>query len=197
MADSSHSISGLLEGLRQSDPVAARLLWERFYPRMVTVARKQLGTRPRRVADEEDAALGAFVDFEQAIKAGRFADLRDREGLWALLLSFTARKVQEQVRYESRERRGGGEVRGDSALAGDAGAVGAGEEEVMFQDSLEGLLAELESEAVRAVAVDRLAGWTNDEIARRQGCSRATVERRVRLVRETWWWLLGEADEKA
>ncbi len=193
MSDGSDSIAVWIDRLRQNDPQAARVLWDRFYPRMVAVARRRLGSRPRRVSDEEDAAAGAFADFDRAVKAGRFPDLRDARGLWALLLTFTARKVQEQLRHDRRARRGAGQVRGDSAVSEDVPAPLA--EEFLFQDTLEGLLGELANEDVRAVALDKLEGWTNDEIAARQGCSRATVERRLRLVRETWRWLIeGEPD---
>jgi DNA-directed RNA polymerase specialized sigma24 family protein len=195
VSNGSDSIGVWIDRLRQNDPQAARVLWDRFYPRMVAVASRRLGSRPRRVSDEEDAALGAFADFDRAVKAGRFPDLRDANGLWALLLTFTVRKVQEQVRHDARAARGGGLVRGDSAVTEEVPA--SPDEGFVFQDTLEGLLAELESDQVRAVALDKLEGWTNDEIAGRQSCSRATVERRLRLVRETWRWLLDGESEPA
>jgi DNA-directed RNA polymerase specialized sigma24 family protein len=193
VSDGSDSIIVWIDRLRQKDPQAARVLWDRFYPRMVAVARRRLGGRPCRASDEEDAALGAFADFDRAVREGRFPDLRDAGALWALLLTFTVRKVQEQVRHDRRACRGGGQLRGDSAMPEDVPAPP--DEGATFQDSLEGLLAELENDEVRAVALDKLEGWTNDEIAARRGCSRATVERRLRLVRETWRWLLDDGEK--
>jgi RNA polymerase sigma factor (sigma-70 family) len=202
MSETPHSISVWIDRLRHSDPGAAPALWERFFSRMVTAARQRLADGPRRAADEEDAALSAFAAFERAVKAGRFPDLNDRDGLWALLLTFTARKAREQLRDERRQRRGGGAVRGDSALAAEAGREPADggpppDEAAAFADELAWLLGELSSDEVRRVALDRLEGYTNDEVAERLGCSRATVERRLRLVRETWGWLMGEEESSA
>jgi DNA-directed RNA polymerase specialized sigma24 family protein len=184
----SESISSWIERLRHSDPQAAARLWEQFFERMVAVARQRLGDRPRRAGDEEDAALSAFADFTRAMQAGRFPDLRDRDGLWALLLSFTENKAREQRRDEQRQRRGGG--RPALPLTGEMPDDAPPPDEVAaFQDQLAWLLGQLVSDEVRQVALLRLQGHGNDEIALRMGCSRATVERRIRLVRESWGWL--------
>ena len=45
------------------------------------------------------------------------------------------------------------------------------------------LLAQLASDELRAVAVWKLEGHTNAEIASRLGCAEVTVERRLRLIR--------------
>jgi DNA-directed RNA polymerase specialized sigma24 family protein len=188
-----------IDRLRQNDPQAAAELWQRFFPRLTAVARRRLGSRPRRATDEEDAALSAFADFDRAVKAGRFPDLRDRNGLWALLLTFTVRKVQKHV---DRERcRGGDRLRGADALCGDDGRepvaeTGAPDEEATFQDSLDWLLSALSGEEPRLIALRKLEGHTNEEIAALLGCSCATIERRLRLIRETWQWLLAEEEKK-
>jgi DNA-directed RNA polymerase specialized sigma24 family protein len=185
------SISVWLERLRGSDADAARQLWQRFFDRMAAVARRRLADAPRARADEEDAALSAFADFARAVQAGRFPDLHDRDGLWALLATFTVRKAREQVRGARRRNEWSYGERIED-LAEDVRA----DEAVAFQDELAWLLRQLSSDAVRQTALLRLEGWGNDEIALRMGCSRATVERRVRLVRETWRWLLDiEAEE--
>jgi DNA-directed RNA polymerase specialized sigma24 family protein len=44
----------------------------------------------------------------------------------------------------------------------------------------------LTPEEMRALAVRKLEGYTNGEIAGLLGCSRATVERRLALVRKSW-----------
>jgi DNA-directed RNA polymerase specialized sigma24 family protein len=199
---SSHSISVWIDRLRQSDPDAARALWEQFFARMAAVARRRLAALPRRAADEEDVALSAFADFVRAAKAGRFPDLHDREGLWALLLTFTVRKAQGQVRHERRQRRGAGEVRGDSAFEAEGGRGEPADdgpppdEIVAVQDELAWLLEGLAGEELRRIALRKLEGYGNDEIAEELGCARATVERRLRLIRATWQWLLEPEEEK-
>jgi RNA polymerase sigma factor (sigma-70 family) len=188
MSASGHSISVWLERLRQCDEQAARHLWERFFERMAAVARQRLGQGPRRAADEEDAALSAFADFTRAVQAGRFPDLRDRDGLWALLLTFTVRKAREQVRHEQQQRRGGGQT--VDLVETPAGDELRPDEVAEFQDELAWLLGQLASDEVRQTVLLRLEGHGNEEIAEKLGCSRATVERRLRGVRVTWSWLL-------
>src|SRR5438067_2490766 len=46
--------------LRAGDPDAAGPLWERYFQRLVGLARARLRGAPRRVSDEEDVALSAF-----------------------------------------------------------------------------------------------------------------------------------------
>src|SRR6516225_3701992 len=102
------SVTGLLERLKSGDHEAARLLWQRYFPRLVALARKKLQAAPRRVADEEDVALSAFDSFCRRAEQGHFPDLKDRDGLWALLVVLTARKAADQLRHQQRDKRGGG-----------------------------------------------------------------------------------------
>jgi RNA polymerase sigma factor (sigma-70 family) len=189
------SISALLERLKHGDHEAVRLLWQRYYPRLVALARKKLPGAARRVADEEDAALSAFDSFCRRAEQGHFPDLKDRDGLWALLVVLTARKAADLVRHHQRAKRGSGQVRGDSALrpvAGDGDPGGfddvedegpTPEEATLLAEEVETLLGRLPDPALRQVAVWKLEGYTNAEIAGRQGCSEPTVERRLAIIR--------------
>ena len=156
--------------------------------------RKKLQSTSRRVADEEDAALSAFDSFCRRAEQGQFPDLKDRDGLWALLVILTARKAADLVKHHTREKRGGGNVRGDSALSppGDGGAAGfdglAGdeptpEEAALLAEEVENLLGRLREPALRQVAVWKLEGFSNAEIAQKQGCSIPTIERRLAIIR--------------
>ena len=108
------SITPWIQRLKQGDPAAAEALWKRCYPQLVRFARKKLeGMRPG-MADEEDVALSALKSFCGAAQRGRFPDLADRHGLWPLLLRITERKAANLARRETRQRRGGGRVRGES-----------------------------------------------------------------------------------
>ena len=92
-------------------------LWEVYYSRLVRHARQKLGALPRRAVDEEDVALSALHSFCEGVRRNQFPDLKDREGLWKLLLTMTARKASSQVRSQLAQKRGGGQVRGDSVFA--------------------------------------------------------------------------------
>src|SRR5262245_8965717 len=97
--------------LKAGEPAAAQPLWEGYYRRLVGLARAKLRGAPRRAADEEDVALSAFDSFCRGAAAGRFPRLGDRDDLWRLLLTVTARKAIDLRQHEARQKRGGGRVR--------------------------------------------------------------------------------------
>ncbi len=172
-------------------------IWNRYYERLVSLARRKLATAPRRVADEEDVALSVFASFCEAVQQGRFPNLSDRDDLWRLLVTLTAQKATDQIRRERRAKRGGGRVRGESAFAAGLPADHwPGIEQVigdepspefvaLMADEISALLKRLE-EHLRPVAVAKLEGYSNAEIATRLDCSVSTVERSLRLIRRIW-----------
>ncbi|HJZ59898.1 MAG TPA: ECF-type sigma factor, partial [Gemmataceae bacterium] len=96
--------------LQAGDAAAARPLWDRYFHRLVGLARERLKDSPRRAADEEDVALSAFDSFCQGVALGRFPQLNDRNNLWGLLVLITARKAFNLAQHERRQKRGGGRV---------------------------------------------------------------------------------------
>jgi RNA polymerase sigma factor (sigma-70 family) len=190
------SVSALVERLEAGDHEAAQPLWERYYPRLVELARKHLRGTSRRAADEEDVALSAFDSFCRGAEGGRFPRLKDRDGLWALLVLLTVRKAADLANYNRRERRGGGQVRGDSALESPEGESGAGgfarveagdptpDVAAQLAEEFQALLDRLGSDELRSIAVWRLEGYTNAEIAERLGCAEVSVRRRLKLIRK-------------
>jgi DNA-directed RNA polymerase specialized sigma24 family protein len=189
------SVTVLLECLNEGDHEAARLLWDRYYPRLVALARRKLKGAALRVADEEDVALSAFNSFCRRAEAGQFPDLKDRDGLWALLVVITARKAADLLRHHQREKRGGGLVRGDSAMSPvDAQSSPGGFDQVasdeptpmeaaLLAEEVEGLLGRLTNPELRQVAVLKLEGYTNAEIAARIKLAEVSVERRLAMIR--------------
>jgi DNA-directed RNA polymerase specialized sigma24 family protein len=190
------SENALIDRLEAGDHEAAQPLWERYYPRLVELARKHLRGTSRRAADEEDVALSAFDSFCRGVEAGRFPLLKDRDGLWALLVLITVRKAADLANYNRRERRGGGLVRGDSALQPPAGEPGADpfaqledldptpDLAAQLAEEFQGLLNRLGNDELRSIAVWRLEGYTNAEIGGRLGCAEISVRRRLRLIRK-------------
>jgi len=172
-------------------------LWERYFHRLVALAAARLRGRVRRAADEEDVALSAFANFCRAAEAGRFPQLADRDGLWRLLVALTDRKALNLIRNERRQKRGGGAVKGESALLNGKDSASGGLEQVagreptpefaaMAVEEFKRLLGVLDDESLRQVALWRLEGYTTDEIAERLGCARRTVARRLELIRTLW-----------
>ena len=83
-------------------------------------------------------------------------------------------------------KRGGG--RADAALevVEIAGTAPTPEFAALVVDQTEHLLEILEDEGLRRIARGKLEGATNEELARRCGCTVRTVERRLGLIRRIW-----------
>src|SRR5262249_20308240 len=113
------SVTHWLGALRGGDLDAAQPLWERYFARLVGLARARLRNRrtPGAAEDEEDAALSAFDSFCRAAAQGRFPRPDDRAALGRLLVAITERKAADQVRRSRRLKRGGGRVVTEGARA--------------------------------------------------------------------------------
>ncbi len=196
---SGHSVTRWIGGVKAGDEDAAQKLWEGYFQRLVRLARKRLGGTPRRVADEEDAVVSAFDSFCRGARESRFPDLRDRDDLWRLLVVITARKVVNQRKYHGRLKRGGGRVCGESAFGegelidgpGIAQVVGddpTPEFALMVAEEYQGLLDGLDDPTLRSIAVAKMEGYTNDEIAQQVGRTRRTVARKLQLIRKKIEW---------
>ena len=184
--------------LGEGDEGAAQNIWNRYYAQLVSLARRKLRSDHRRMADEEDVALSAFNSFYQGVAAGRFPKLDDRQDLWKLLVTITARKATAYARHEQRQKRGGGRVRGESVLvgadssgqAGDINAVVGAEPTPEFAalvaEQCRRLLDCLDSESLRQVAMMKLEGYNNVEIAEKLDCARETVQRKLLRIRQLW-----------
>jgi DNA-directed RNA polymerase specialized sigma24 family protein len=190
------TVTDWLRQLQVGEVQAVQKLWQRYFPRMVNLARRQLRSVPRRVADEEDVALNAFDSFCRAVAAGRYPDLQDRHGLWQMLLALTINKAINLVSHAGRDKRAWqrtvlfSELKvGDSGsgMRGLAALLLSGEPDPAFTaqvaDRLQWLLGHLGDEPLRRLALLKLEGYTNPEIARQLGCALSTVERRLRLIR--------------
>ncbi len=191
-------ISQWLRGLAQGDESAVRLIWQQYFERLVRLAGRRLGDAGRRAADEEDVALSALHSLCRGAAAGRFPRLDDRDDLWKLLAVITARKAVAQRRRDLRQKRGGGLVRGESALqaGGDdhplggigevLGAEPTPELAAQISEQCEVLLDRLDDGSLKTIALLKLEGHTNQEIADRLGYTLRTVEKKLARIRQKW-----------
>jgi DNA-directed RNA polymerase specialized sigma24 family protein len=203
--DGEGSITGWIAGMKAGDLAVAQPLWERYFARMVDLARARLrasGPRGRDAAsDEEDAALSAFDSLCAGLARGQFPQLADRDDLWRLLVVITTRKVRAQARRRLRQKRGGGQVQlacdfdeadsDDDLLAQAVGSEPTPAFAVMVADEYRRLLDRLGDDVLRKVAVLRIEGFTTDAIADQLGCARRTVARQLALIRRV---LAADAD---
>ncbi len=185
------SVTRLIGMLKQGDRVASQQLWEAYFGRLVGLARARLKNTVLRVADEEDVALSAFDSFIRRAERGQFPQLEDRDDLWQLLFVLTVRKAINLVHYQGRKSRGGGRVQSLEdleALGADQilGTEPSPELAAQMTEECQRLLARLGDETLRAVALWKMEGYTNIEIAAKLGCVEQTVERKLRAVRQVW-----------
>ncbi len=193
--NSSGTVTYWIGLVKAGSPTAAQQLWEGYFQKMVELARQKLQGMPRRVADEEDVALSAFHSFCRGAGAGRFPQLGDRNSLWTLLVAITANKAVDQIRHETRRKRGGPlDARGPAAAPEELeqviGREPTPEFALLLAEQWQRLLDLLGDDALRAVALWKMEGYTVEEIAARLGCVPRTIERKLRMIRSLW----GEED---
>ena len=187
----------MIANAKRGDEAAAARIWDLYAERLLKYARRKLEGMPRRAMDEEDVANSALNSFFVRLQAGGL-DPKDPDELWKLLATFTVRKAIRQRRRHFAAKRGGGHVLGESALSTpmrDGGiSFGIGEwvdpkaaDEMIGQlmDTCESRLADLDIE-LRRVALLKLEGYSNEEIADCLDCASRTVERRLARIREKW-----------
>ncbi|WP_254508370.1 ECF-type sigma factor [Anatilimnocola floriformis] len=205
------SVTHWIVALKDGDLAAAAPLWQRYYRQLITLARQKLRSSSSRAADEEDVVQVAFQSFFRAIAEGRFPELNDRDGLWRLLVVITARKAIKQLHHEQRQKRGGPgtngaakngkEKNGTSQGTFGIDTIGTDDEAalatfidpeptpdfaVQIVEECRRLLVELGDEKLRRVAVWKMEGYGNDEIAALLACSRRTVARKLDAIRTIW-----------
>lgn len=185
MTDES-SVSQWIDQVKAGEEAAAGKLWERYFHRLVGLARLKLGDLPRRAADEEDVALSAFNSFFQAVNEGRIPQLEDRDNLWRVLVTITARKVYQFRLHHGRKKRGGAVNVAEMSLASFIAREPTPDFAVQTAEEVQRLLAALPDDSWRELAQWKLEGYTNKEIAVKQGCSLRSIERRLRLIRGYW-----------
>ena len=179
--------------LKQGDPDAAGKLWERFSQRMLQLARARLKNCRPGGFDEEDVALGAFDAFCRAVQNGKFFAPDDPHNLWALLATFTVRKLNDQLKVEGAAKRGGdvrqedretrsGQVPLDRIPSTLLGPVS----NAILSDEYRRLFRLLNDPELEKVAVLKLEGYTNDEVAQELGYTRRTIQRMLNLIRVLW-----------
>jgi DNA-directed RNA polymerase specialized sigma24 family protein len=190
MSSDEGSVSRWLGPLQEGDPAAAQQLWERYFHRLVELARTRLRTVPRHEA-AEDVALSAFDSFCRNAGQGRFPELADRDSLWRLLVVITARKAAHHNRDAGRLKRGGGENVG--AVGGEVASLEqlisrepSPEFAVQAADECRRLLGLLGDAELETIALRKMEGYTVEQIAQELGYVARTVKRKIRLIRTLW-----------
>jgi hypothetical protein len=185
------SVTTWLGRLKAGDHTAAQELWERYFRRLVGLAGRILPQKVRRTSDEEDAALSAFASFCRCAEHGRFPQLVDRHDVWQVLVVLTARKVHRQAAYAKAQKRGGlahaetPPPDEDSALEQILSQEPTPQFAAQVAEGYQRLLDALGDDQLRSVAVWKMEGYTNEEIAAKLGRNVRSVERKLHRIRAT------------
>jgi RNA polymerase sigma factor (sigma-70 family) len=199
------SVTRLIIDLRSSDPAlreaAARLVWGRYFKELLVLARNHLSARIRCREDEEDVLQSMYKSFCARQRRGDF-DLTNRDELWNLLVRITLRKARNTA---NRHRQGKRDVRREDAEAADRsngnpsatildqidtdGPTPA--EAALLNEALERRFQMLKDPGLHQIALWKLEGYTNAEIAEKLECTVRTVERKLERIRSYW----GSSDE--
>jgi DNA-directed RNA polymerase specialized sigma24 family protein len=188
MSPEGGSVSRWFGPLQEGDPAAAQQLWERYFQRLIELARKKLRDLPHREA-AEDVALSAFDSFCRSAGHARFPQLADRDSLWRLLVIITARKAAHHKRDERRQKR--------NRPRGNAGETGFLLEEIVGREPTPEFAAQAVEECQRLlrllgdpelerVAILKMDGHSVEEIAQQLGYAERTIKRKMRLIRSLW-----------
>lgn len=192
------SVSQWLEDLKaEGDEVAAALIWRRFAPRLLRIAQQRIGQTRRGAADEDDVVAEAFAQFFQRLKQGGFAHLADRRDLWQVLAVLTDRRAIDHLRRETRHGKKSRLVGESHFSPHEQASQGAPHSRVgglsqiatspavaaEFVAEFREWLAQLEDDTLRQIAVGKLRGYTNEELAQQLQTSLRSVERKLARLR--------------
>jgi DNA-directed RNA polymerase specialized sigma24 family protein len=195
------SVTRLIIDLRSDEPavreVAARLVWARYFRELLALAKSHLSARIRSREDEEDVLQSMYKSFCIRQRRGDF-DLANRDELWNLLVRITLRKARNtanrhlqgkrDVRREDAEAaadRSGGDLPGTILDQIDSdGPTPA--EAALLNEALERRFQMLKDPDLRQIALWKLEGYTNPEIATKLDCTVRTVERKLERIRTYW-----------
>lgn len=193
------AVSIWIEDLKNTDDSAAEKLWNHFFLRLHSIAKKKLNSKSNTVYDEEDAAQSAFLSFCNGIAAGRFPDLNDRHSLWKLLLVIASRKISNRHKYDRRQKRDIGRTFGEAVFRQSTHAdveyssngeflccEPSPEFVAEFSETCDRLFNQLNDSRLQQTLRLRLEGYAINEIADRMICSRRTVQRSMELIRRRW-----------
>jgi RNA polymerase sigma factor (sigma-70 family) len=176
------SVTRLIRATQQGRESAVAPLLAVYFDRLVQLARKRLQNLPGMANYDEDLALRSFYSVYRRVgDKERPLQLTDRDDLWRLLATRTISRAIDLIR-----RHKPGEVPGhfdpEQLLAREP----TPDEVVATADECRRLLDLLDEPELQQIALWKVEGQTNDEIAARLNCVPRTVERKLRRIRALW-----------
>src|SRR6516225_8267235 len=176
------SVTRLIRAAQQDRASAVGPLLAAYFDRLVQLARQRLQNLPGMANYDEDVALRSFYSVCRRVRdPERPLHVMGRDDLWRLLAARTISRAIDLIR-----RHRPGEVPGDYSLEQLLTREPTPEEAAATADECRRLLDLLEEPELRQIALWKVEGYTNEEIAAKLDCVPRTVERKVRRIRLLW-----------
>lgn len=195
MQDDQDPVTLWLQRLLEGDSLAQREIWQKYSERVARQARRCMKGVSSRDSDEDDIAVRVLNSLFQRLADGRQSAIESRTELWNLLLGITRNKTADEARRKRAKKRGGGNVRGESAFdvhgedspgCGIAGVAGRVQDPRVAYEEAQGLVEMLESlrdSQLQQIALLKMASHTDQEIADMLKLGRRTIQRRLQELR--------------
>jgi DNA-directed RNA polymerase specialized sigma24 family protein len=188
------SVTILLQQIRRGQQDAVQPLFELYFRRLAALGKTLLPDRFRRVTDGEDLALEVLAAFFAAAGSGTLPELQTRSDIWRVLARRLQQRAASEIRRQTTQKAGDGRVRGESVFLSSSGldpAAGLDQTEdhrldAALEELHHDLIERLEDTLLQNIASLLLEGHSVDEIAARLERSRATIYRKLELIREAW-----------
>lgn len=199
---SNHSsdVTAWLEEAKAGGPQAFRRICDYYLNNLVRFANRRMQHQGAIHAyGPEDAVWSGLNSFWQGMSKQRFRDLNNRNDVWQILTMLVKRKIIDRIEYDTRERRGGGNVRTESIFnfiedgAEVEGSIDSCEDpnpatapnigyEIL--DQIDYYIQLLDA-PLQPIATKKISGFSNREIADELQLSERTIDRKMKLIRET------------
>ena len=181
-AEVGQSITRLIRAAQRDRDSAAGPLLAAYFDRLVQLARRRLQGLPGMANYDEDLALRSFYSVYRRVRdPERPLHLEGRDDLWRLLAARTISRAIDLIR-----RHRPGEVPGEGRLERLLTREPTPEEAAATADECRRLLDLLNEPQLRQIALWKVEGYTNEEIAALLDCVPRTVERKVSRIRLLW-----------
>ena len=186
------SLTAIVHRYHAGDVGAETELFDRIYPLVREVARRTATAQRAAIADGSDFAISAWMSFHNWIRRAELNGDESFAYFWNLLVQMTRCKANEHGRWETAEKRGGGRVISASSFDSQSDETTwldtiASEEfsadflGILYHEQLESLEPQLQN-----IALAKLQGYTNKQVAEMEDISERSVERKLERIRRRW-----------
>jgi RNA polymerase sigma factor (sigma-70 family) len=162
---------------------------------LLAIAGRRLKSSAKLAVTADDIASIAFNEFLTGAQEGRFPTLANRDDLWQVLMLLVRRRSIDQLRAANSRKRVGASKMGkpivDTISLDDNNGLLPSDsptpsEAILLQEEFETRLGELQEERLKQIALYKMSGYTNSEIATKLECSERSVERKLVIIRRRW-----------